>query len=333
MRLPPSLREAIDPELEGVSLRDLARAADTLSRRYRAEVRDHRFHVDDELAARAYLATRLPATYAAVVRSLQATTDARPDLAPRSLLDVGAGPGTATWAAAAQWPDLEEARLIEHSPAMYAIGTRLGAELPVRAEWTQAGIDAALPGLARHDLVLLAYVLDELAPAQRDQLIPRLWQLTADTLLIVEPGTSAGWQRILRARAKLMAAGAHILAPCPHAKACPLAPPDWCHFSARVPRSRRHREAKGGTVPWEDEKFIYLAVSRQPPAQKLPRVLAPPRLSKVEITLKLCQPSGVVAESTCLKRDRQAFRLARKVDWGDSYPTTDQPSPGTGSGN
>jgi hypothetical protein len=36
MQLPPSLREGIDRELEGISLRDLTRASEALSQRYRA---------------------------------------------------------------------------------------------------------------------------------------------------------------------------------------------------------------------------------------------------------------------------------------------------------
>jgi ribosomal protein RSM22 (predicted rRNA methylase) len=325
MQLPSSLREAIDRELEGVALRDLQQAAEMLSQRYRAELRDHRFHVDDALAARAYLATRLPATYAAITRSLAALAEARSDFAPRSILDVGAGPGTATWAAAERWQSLEQAQLVEGSTAMGAVGARLAAGLLLSAHWKLASIDEALAGVAAHDLVLTAYVLDELAPAARDALIPRLWALTSDVLVIVEPGTSTGWQRILRARDQLIGAGAHILAPCPHTKACPLGAPDWCHFSARVPRSRLHREAKGGTVPWEDEKFIYLAVSRQPASQRQPRVLAPPRASKADITLKLCHPSGDADETRIARRDKHAFKLTRKVDWGDSCPTAAEP--------
>ena len=42
MELPPALRQAVDKALEGVSLADLRRAADLLSRRYRGEVRDGR---------------------------------------------------------------------------------------------------------------------------------------------------------------------------------------------------------------------------------------------------------------------------------------------------
>jgi ribosomal protein RSM22 (predicted rRNA methylase) len=84
------LREAIDRELHGIALADLARASELLSQRYRAEIRDGRFHVNDEPAARAYLTTRLPATYSAIARSLQAVAEARPDFAPRP--DIGAGP-------------------------------------------------------------------------------------------------------------------------------------------------------------------------------------------------------------------------------------------------
>jgi ribosomal protein RSM22 (predicted rRNA methylase) len=105
-------------------------------------------------------------------------------------------------------------------------------------------------------------VLNELAPAARESVLQRLWDATADTLVIVEPGTPAGWERILAARRQLIEAGAHVLAPCPHAFACPLQAPDWCHFAERVARSRLHRLAKGADVPWEDEKFSYVAVSR-----------------------------------------------------------------------
>ncbi|HEV8390538.1 MAG TPA: small ribosomal subunit Rsm22 family protein [Dongiaceae bacterium] len=318
MQLPPSLREAIDRELEGVSLRDLARASETLSQRYRAEVQDGRLHLGDELAARAYLTTRLPATFAAISSALGAAAEARPDFAPRTLLDAGAGPGTATWAAAQHWSCLQDAVLIEASPAIRAVGERLGQALPLeRTNWIAGRLDATLSDLTPRDLVLIAYVLDELPPAAREPLIAQLWHLTADTLLIVEPGTTEGWKRILHARDILIRAGAYLLAPCPHAHACPLIAPDWCHFSARLARSRLHREAKGGTVPWEDEKFIYLAASRQPGVQPAARVIAPPRVSKAIITLKLCQQDGYAADRTFAKRSGESFKTARKLDWGD----------------
>lgn len=324
MQLPPELRRGVDSALEGVPLAELARAADLLSQRYRAERRDGRFHLGDDLAARAYLATRLPATYAAIRASLAAVTEARPDFAPRGLLDVGAGPGSALWAAADCWPGLEDALLIEGSPAIRAWGERLavGLNLP-RLAWRTGDIGTDLPDLAPRDLVTLAYVLDELAPEARGRLVERLWALSADVLLIVEPGTPAGWTRILDARSRLLAAGAHLLAPCPHAAACPLMSPDWCHFARRVARSRLHRQAKGGSVPWEDEKFVYLAAARRPGCPPQARVLAQPHTGAGQVRLKLCQEDGTAAERLLTRRDGAMFRTARRLDWGDAlWPGT-----------
>lgn len=321
MQLPPSLRAAIDRELEGVSLSDLARASETLSQRYRAELQDGRLHLGDELAARAYLTTRLPATFAAITAALNAVEEARPDFAPRTMLDAGAGPGTATWASAQCWSSLQDAVLVEASSAIRAVGERLSRALSLEhTHWIADKLDTGLSDLAPRDLVLIAYVLDELPPAARDPLIAQLWQLTGDTLVIVEPGTTEGWKRILGARDLLIRAGAHLLAPCPHAHACPLVAPDWCHFSARLARSRLHREAKGGTVPWEDEKFIYLAASRSAGLHPAARVIAPPRASKAAVSLKLCQRDGRAAERTFEKRAGPSFKIARKLDWGDSLP-------------
>jgi ribosomal protein RSM22 (predicted rRNA methylase) len=316
MQLPPPLRAAIDRELDGIALADLARASEALSQRYRAEVQDGRVHLADDAAARAYLTTRLPATFAAISAALSAVAEARPDFAPRSALDAGAGPGTATWAAAQRWDSLEDATLVEASPAIRVVGERLGLTV-ARVTWLAARLDAALADLSPSDLVLLAYVLDELPEATRAPLIKQLWTLTTDTLLIVEPGTPTGWKRILYARDILIKAGAHILAPCPHARSCPLVAPDWCHFSARVARSRLHREAKGGTVPWEDEKFIYVAASRQPGLRVEARVIAPPRASKAAVTLKLCQDDGYAADRVFAKRAGDSFKVARRLDWGD----------------
>jgi ribosomal protein RSM22 (predicted rRNA methylase) len=319
MQLPPALRQAIDQELTGISLADLADASAVLSQRYRTETRDGRLHLNDELAARAYLTTRMPATYAAISASFAAITAAQPDFLPRSMLDIGAGPGTATWAASSTWNSISDGTLIEASAAIRAVGERLSKALLFdRVSWVAQRIGDGLRDAPRSDLVVLAYVLDEIDEATRVPLIARLWELTAHTLVIVEPGTTEGWKRILAARDRLTAAGAHILAPCPHAAACPLSAPDWCHFSARVARSRLHREAKGGSVPWEDEKFIYLVISHHPTVSHAPRVLAPPHVSKAAVSLKLCEPGGTVAVRSVAKRDGPAFKRTKKLDWGDA---------------
>jgi ribosomal protein RSM22 (predicted rRNA methylase) len=103
----------------------------------------------------------------------------------------------------------------------------------------------------------------------------------------------------------------------PHAAPCPIVAPDWCHFSRRVARSRLHRLAKDGDVPWEDEKFIYLAASRTGDPHPMARVLARPRVASGAIRLKLCNPTGQLEEWLVTKRQGDAFKVARRIDWGD----------------
>jgi ribosomal protein RSM22 (predicted rRNA methylase) len=275
MELPLPLRQAVERALNGWRPADLAASAAALSQRYREERRDGRRHVASDEDALAYLAVRLPATYAAVRASFAAIKQARPDFAPKTVLDIGAGPGTALWAAADCWPGLADALLIEASPVFRNFGEELarGAPLP-HITWRNADVTTEAIDCAPRDLVTLAYALNELALQVRQPVLQRLWQMTADTLVIVEPGTPAGWQRIVAARAELIEAGAHVLAPCPHAHACPLEPPDWCHFAERVARSRLHRLAKDAELPWEDEKFSYVAVSRRPSSSSAARVIA-----------------------------------------------------------
>jgi ribosomal protein RSM22 (predicted rRNA methylase) len=319
MELPRPLRQAVDRLLEKTPLAELQRASGLLSARYRAELRDGRLHLDGALAVKAYLAARLPATYAAVRASFETVADGLPDFSPASLLDIGAGPGTALWAAADCWRALDAAVLVEASAAARSAGETLGGEMPgISARWVAGDATRGLSDLAPADLVTLCYVLDELDLAQRAALVDRLWALTAGVLVIVEPGTPAGWQRILGARGRLIAAGAHLIAPCPHERPCPLAPPDWCHFSRRVARSRLHRLAKGGDVPWEDEKYIFVAAARQTVQPPQARVIAPPRGGKGMVTLKLCKADGDAAERTLSKRDGEDFRVARRLDWGDA---------------
>ncbi|MEP9388323.1 small ribosomal subunit Rsm22 family protein [Mesorhizobium sp. KR9-304] len=321
MELPSALRQAVDRFLQGTPLEQLRAASERLSQRYRSETRDGRLHLDEVLAVKAYLAARLPATYAAIRASMSYVTEAAPDFAPASLIDIGAGPGSVLWAAADCWEGLEKATMIEASEAVRNTGKTLAADaaLPA-AEWLAGDATKSMPTVENADLVTLSYVLDELQPDAIGPLLDRLWTLTLGMLLIVEPGTPAGWARILAARDRLIAAGAHILAPCPHQETCPLAAPDWCHFSRRVARSRLHRLTKGADVPWEDEKFIYLAASREPAADRAARILAPPRTAKGRIGLKLCFPDGAANDEIVSKRDGELFRRARRLDWGDRLP-------------
>ena len=169
------------------------------------------------------------------------------------------------------------------------------------------------------DLVIASYLVGELGESERTNLADAMWSKTQDTLLIVEPGTPAGYARIIELRTRLIAKGAHVIAPCPHDHACPLVAPDWCHFSQRLARSRAHKHLKGAELPYEDEKFSYVALSREPIGPRPARVLAQPNVSKVAVTMKLCTMSGVEAVIVP-HRNKTNYSIARKLDWGDALP-------------
>src|SRR5215218_8324263 len=92
--LPAELKAALDAKLRGFSRNDAAGRAASISKTYRDGGGSGAIRSEADALA------RMPATYAAVTASLNALVGIRPDLAPTSLLDVGAGPGTATWAVA-----------------------------------------------------------------------------------------------------------------------------------------------------------------------------------------------------------------------------------------
>jgi ribosomal protein RSM22 (predicted rRNA methylase) len=137
-------------------------------------------------------------------------------------------------------------------------------------------------------------------------------------LVVIEPGTPRGAATIAAIREELFTLGAHMAAPCPAAMPCPLTAPDWCHFAARVERSSLHRRLKGGDLGYEDEKFSYVAVLREPVALSGARVLRHPQHRPGLIELELCTIAGTRRERAT-KRDKDRFRAARKASWGSRY--------------
>jgi ribosomal protein RSM22 (predicted rRNA methylase) len=319
--LPPILRLAADRLLDGVARKGLAERAGKISDAYRAG-RTSAAVIKDGDDATAYVLARLPATYAACARAFDEAARIAPGFAPTSLLDAGAGPGGAAWAALETWPGLASATLLDSNRAFLEMSAALAAEAPAPLRDAQRlKADLASPGAwPKAGLVVASYALAEIAPIRQAAMIEALWAACEGVLILVEPGTPDGWRRILAAREGLIASGAEILAPCPHALACPIAAPDWCHFVQRLNRSRDHRLAKGAELAFEDEKFVYLAAARPEVATvaRTARVLAPPRTAKPAITLKLCTPEGTAEHRAVPRRDKPAFAVARRLDWGDA---------------
>jgi ribosomal protein RSM22 (predicted rRNA methylase) len=315
--LPAELRAALDAKLQGRSRADAALRAAAISKTYRDG--GNSTAIATETDALAYALARMPATYAAVMSSLNALREITPDFAPKSLLDVGAGPGTATWAAAEAFPSLNGLTLVDANRALRALALDIfnGSARLRDVQYERGEARAALADSEVSDLVVASYVIGELHETDRKALADAMWAKTRDTLLVVEPGTPAGYSGIIALREQLIASGAHVAAPCPHHDKCPLRPPDWCHFTQRLPRSQAHKQIKGAELPFEDEKFSYVALTRAPVTSHPARVLAQPVVNKVEVVAKLCTPTGV-AIARVPRRNKADYARARRWRWGDA---------------
>ncbi|MBO2521075.1 MAG: rRNA methyltransferase [Firmicutes bacterium] len=321
MSLPSSLLQALQQELEQ-DREALLRAVEELSARYRGEAspRGGRF-ASTRAEVLAYAAARLPATFAAVQGVFLEAAERLHRFSPGTLLDLGAGPATAAWAALAVWPDIQRVVLVEREPEMIRLGRRLAAAAPHaalrEAAWMRLDVAAGVAGLEA-DLVVASYVLGELGPGTVAALVEQAWRAAREVLVLVEPGTPAGFRRIAAARERLIQLGAFVAAPCPHQEACPLGEGDWCHFARRVQRSRLHRQLKGGKLAYEDEKYSYLVASKRPAAPARGRVIRRPRAHKGHVELDLCTPGGV--ERLVVSRKAGAlYRWARKAQWGSAF--------------
>ena len=316
MTLPPALQIGIEELVHGITPKELERSARALSDAYRTggSAASRAAQTPGDVAA--YLATRAPATYAAASDVFARIRELRPDWSPTSSLDLGAGPGIASWAAADAWRQIEVVTLVEAEAEMACAGrtlARTGPEALRTATWTVA--DAGAPG-NRADLVIVSYVIGELTSGATDELVRHAWERTTDTLVIIEPGTTAGYRRTLAARDAVIVAGGSTLAPCPHDALCPLPDDDWCHFSVRLPRSRTHRLAKDAERGFEDEKFSYAVLTRADMPSATARILRRPEQNPGHVVFSLCTSEGL-ERRTVSRRDKSVYRDARKRVWGD----------------
>jgi ribosomal protein RSM22 (predicted rRNA methylase) len=326
MQLPPPLRQAVERELSAHPLAELRVASERLSQNYREPRSSSRPMVNSADRA-AYLGVRLPATYAAVFHALGWAAQGT-NFAPHSALDLGSGPGTALWAACELFPSLASVAAVERDSALVDVAQRMAASAPYpalrEAQWQVADLTSPLPA-EPCDLVLCSYALNELTPAQRTELVTRAWARCKGLLLIVEPGTVAGFANILSARTQLLRDGARIVAPCPNQQPCPMASNDWCHFAARVERTAEHRRLKQAELGHEDEKFSYMAVAREgffaensDAAPNSARILRHPRIFSGYAQLTLCT-EGKVEQTTVTRSHKDEWRRLKRLGWGDRW--------------
>lgn len=319
-----TLPDALAGLLDGLPQGRAAQAVERLIASYRGDTPTDAPVLRDRADVAAYAAYRMPATFEAVRSALDAFRAAAPGWTPATHTDIGGGTGAASWAVAEAWPEGEHrTTVLDWAEPALELGRELAesADSPALrgARWRRARIGASM-GLEPADLITVSYVLKELDGATREAVV-RQAATAGQTVLVVEPGTPDGYERIIAARDLLVEAGMRVAAPCPHSGQCPIVPgTDWCHFAARVSRSSLHRRVKGGSLPYEDEKFGYVAATRVPATPAPSRVTRKPQIRKGQVLLDLCAADGSLHRDTVTKRHGSLYRAARDTPWGASWP-------------
>ncbi|MFD7293135.1 small ribosomal subunit Rsm22 family protein [Streptomyces sp. NPDC059897] len=315
-----TLRTALAGLVDGLPPTQAAKAVERLIANYRGTTPTDAPILRERADVVAYAAYRMPATFEAVRSALDAL-DAASDRSPASHLDIGGGTGAAVWAARDVWPGERTTTVVDWSQPALDLGRELAAAeggLAHSVRWERGRIGAH--DAPEADLVTVSYVLKELTEADRTTVVDAAAAAATGAVVIIEPGTPDGYARVIEARDRLIAAGFHIAAPCPHSAACPIVPgTDWCHFSARVARSSLHRQVKGGSLAYEDEKFAYVAATRSEPTPAPSRVIRKPQIRKGQVLLDLCEAEGTLRRTTVTKKHGEAYKTARNAEWGDEW--------------
>ena len=316
--LPAALTAALYDITAEMDSTRLEKDAKNISEAYRMRTGTGKRLLTRESEAAAYAAARMPATYEAARAAILSALDAS-GLAPRTLLDCGAGTGAATWAAD-DLLTLDQVTCLEREDAMRSVGSALmrsAIGALERAVWQAFDLTDGKP-LPQAEMVVEGYMLGELAEEMRLPVARKLWDACTQMLVLIEPGTPQGFANLAAVRRELAGLGAHVAAPCPAGNGnCPMTGEDWCHFAVRVQRTKLHKALKGGDAPYEDEKFCYLALTREKPASACgARVLRHPLIAPGKITLTLCE--GNEKKTRIVTKKDLLWKQARKTGAGDA---------------
>jgi len=279
----------------------------------------------------AYVLYRMPATYAAISLVLRRLQESMPTFQPKRLLDLGSGPGTAIVASLKRF-SLDTVVAVDRSREFQQLFEMMNPSIlapAVHISWKLWDLASRKRYRDRYDLMTIAYSAGEWTEAMREYWLE--WSSShVKVLVIVEPGTPAGFQTILECRQRLIDLGAQLLAPCPHTLPCPMEQMDaWCHVSVRVPRSTIHRRIKEGELGYEDEKLCYLIAlfSHSEKAIVAPsRVVQTPSHRSGHSYLSLCTDQGNYQEIIVSKKEKETYQRAKRCQWGDPFVSVEERS-------
>lgn len=319
MIIPNLLELAIEEEVNKYNIKDLKNAAQNLSKRYMEAERTGESLLKTELDTISYSVIRMPATYSAIKTCLEKVKEVY-DEKIESLLDIGSGTGAGEWAATECY-EIKNITCLERDAGMRNLSKKYFEYNENLKNINFIEADILKEKLkVKKDLCILSYMINELDKKDRMTVIDKVLEATEKVLLIVEPGTPEGFENIKEIRDYAYSKGYSIIAPCTgFCGRCDIPENDWCASSVRVQRTRIHKYLKDAEVGYEDEKFSYIAISKNK-IEKISkrRILRHPKIENGRILVKTCT-MGEIKEEIITKKNKEEFKNLKKKNVGDMF--------------
>ncbi len=325
---PPSRRfDAEQPpagELTPQELREVAAGVKQLSH---GLTRDRALagarYMDDPKLLGAYLLFYWPVSYA----QARATLSELPQR-PRSMLDLGSGPGPLAFAS--MDAGAGEAIAADRSRPALDLARALAIEASEGLSTRDWAPEKPIPD-GQFDLITMGHVINELYQGdigKRAALVEKILERVkpGGSLLIIEPALRETSRALLQLRDVLVDHGLTIRAPCLFRGHCPalIKETDWCHAERnwRMPELT-NSIARAATLHKESLKMSYLILApkgeawAEPPEGTLFRIVSEPLEGKGRQRVMACGPTGRVGLAMQDKHQNERNRLFAKAVRGD----------------
>lgn len=273
--------------------------------KYRSRVQAARHAERDGTA---FVSVALPAHYSAIFSVFDhLRRRMEPGWGIDRVIDWGAATGSGLWAALYSFQKHSPAEDMQHREAanstletyigidkregLVSIGKRLHRNVAemgdLVVQWQKSfKTDDTVPrSEGQKTLALSAFMLtSQPTPLARKAMVMEMWESGAHTMVLIDHNTPAGFGAIAEAREFLLSMGrkefedpeaeawpvrgAHVVAPCPHDRTCPLHGPGLnrfpCGFTQRIQRPSFLRLTKHSGVGHEDIEYSYVIIRRGP---------------------------------------------------------------------
>lgn len=274
----------------------------------------------------AYLALRFPATFAQIASALSHIQERVPTWQPKSVLEVGCGPGTGIWAAKSIWPSITSATGIDREQLFLTLAEELhyDSKMALQTTWIKSAI---LPWITAedattYDLIIIPNVLNELPEEERALVIEKISAKSAGLVVVIEPGTAVGYA-IVREAARQVAPAQRLVAPYID-NTFVDSEAYWIHFSQRFQRpefQRRIRQSMRDSSlmasDWEDAKYSYVAWGKVPGEKSVwGQCIGKIEKLKGFLTVPVLTCEGVT-NARVLKRNKAIYNAAKNIRWGE----------------